>query len=175
MCLSNIAIELSLHLTEQKNSGFDVLISKVSALEKRLLDHKRKKKEKIVVNKMESAMVGTKMSPTKLKVKHTKKKTKPVKQEAPPKRLNMKEWQESQLHRESKPTPMPCRSTIMIDWLHNSLTYQDYSTGVIILMALYKYNISGISITLTDSIQDPPLHPIRITHFPMTPWKRTYF
>lgn len=93
MCLQNIAFELSLHLTAQKYSGFDDLISKASALERRLLDHKREKREKIVVNKMESAMVAPKSSPTKLKVKHATEAAKPMEQEAPPRRPSMKESQ----------------------------------------------------------------------------------
>lgn len=43
---------------------------------------------------MESAMVGTKRSPTKLKVKYNTEITKPAEQEAPPKRPSMKEQQE---------------------------------------------------------------------------------
>lgn len=42
-------------------------------------------------------------------------------------------------------------------------------------MILYRYNTGGISIALTNSIQDPPLCSIRITRLPMTPWKHTYF
>lgn len=71
MCLQNISFEISLHLTAQKYSGLDDLISKASALEKRLLEHKRERKGKAMVNKMESTMVGTKKPLTKLKVKHT--------------------------------------------------------------------------------------------------------
>lgn len=48
----------------------------------------------MAVNKMESAIVGTQRPPTKLKVKHNTKTTKPVEQEAPPKKLSMKEQQE---------------------------------------------------------------------------------
>lgn len=71
MCLQNIAFEISLHLTAHKYSRFDDLISKVSALERRLLDYKHERKGKTMINKMESAMVGAKKSPTKLKVKYT--------------------------------------------------------------------------------------------------------
>lgn len=94
ICLQNIAFDFSLHLAAQKYFRFDNLISKASALERRLLDHKSEKRGKIVVNKMKSAMVGTKRSPTKLKVRHTTKATKPAEQEAPPKRPSMKEHQE---------------------------------------------------------------------------------
>ena len=79
------------------------------------------------------------------------------------------------LHRESRPTPMPRKSTIVIDWLHNSLTYQDYYKRVTIPMTLYRYNISGISIAITDSIQDPSLCLARFIRLPITPWKCTYF
>lgn len=43
---------------------------------------------------MESAMVAAKKSPTKLKVRHTSEITKPVEQEAPLRRPNMKKRQE---------------------------------------------------------------------------------
>lgn len=78
MCLQNISFDLSLHLTTQKFSGFDDLISKALALERRLLDHKREKRGKAVVNKMESTMVETKRPPTKLKVGHTTETSKPA-------------------------------------------------------------------------------------------------
>lgn len=47
-----------------------------------------------MVNKMESAMVGTKRPPTKLKVNHNTETTKLAEQQAPPKRPSMKERQE---------------------------------------------------------------------------------
>lgn len=94
MCLHNIVCNLFLHLTTQKYFGFDDLISKVSALEKRLLDDKPEKRGKMVVNKIESAMVGAKKSPTKLKVRHTIETTKPTEQKAPLRRPSMKEQQE---------------------------------------------------------------------------------
>lgn len=70
MCLHKISFDLSLHLTLQTFSGFDDLISKAYDLEKRLFEHKRKRKGKTVVNKLESAMVGAKKpAATKLLVK----------------------------------------------------------------------------------------------------------
>lgn len=41
-----------------------------------LLEHKRGRKEKAMVNKMKSVIVGTKKLPIKLKIKHTIKATK---------------------------------------------------------------------------------------------------
>lgn len=69
MCLNNISFDISLHLTPHRFIGFNDLISKAYALEKRLLDHKRERKDKAVVNKMESSTVKTKKPPTKLQVK----------------------------------------------------------------------------------------------------------
>lgn len=59
MRLQNIAFELSLHLTAHKYYRFDDLIFKASALKNRVLEHKCEIKENAMVNKMESAMVGT--------------------------------------------------------------------------------------------------------------------
>lgn len=78
ICLQNIAFKLSLHLMMQKYSRFNELISMVSTLQRRLLDHKCERKGNTVVNKIESTMVGTKKLPTKLKVKYTIETTKPV-------------------------------------------------------------------------------------------------
>lgn len=48
-----------------------------------------------MVNKMKSAIVGTKRSPTKLKVGYTTKTSKLAEQEAPPRRSSIKERQEN--------------------------------------------------------------------------------
>lgn len=46
----------------------------------------------MMVNNMKSSMVGAKKSPTKLKVKHTLETTKPLEQEAPPRKPIIREW-----------------------------------------------------------------------------------
>lgn len=71
--------------------------------------------------------------------------------------------------RESHPTTTLHGSTIVMNWLQNSLIYQDHHKGVTIPMAAYRYNTGGIFITLMGSIQDRPLWFARITHLPMTP------
>lgn len=71
--------------------------------------------------------------------------------------------------REPCPAPTPQGSIIMIDWLQNSVTYQDHSKGVIILIVVYRYNVAVMSLAITSSIQDPLLRSVRITHLPMTP------
>lgn len=76
---------------------------------------------------------------------------------------------------ESHRSLTPQGSTIMIDWSQNIITYQDYSKRVTLPMAVYRYNVGGISIALIGTIQDPPLQSARITRLPMTPWKHTCF
>lgn len=71
--------------------------------------------------------------------------------------------------RESHLTTTPHGSIIVINWLQNSLTYQDHHKGVTTPMVAYRYNIGGISIILVISIQDPPLWSTRTTRLPMTP------
>lgn len=57
MCLINISDDLSFNLTPHTFSRLDDLISKARDLEKRLLKHKKKRRIKVVVNKMESVIV----------------------------------------------------------------------------------------------------------------------
>lgn len=69
MCWCNISFDLSLHFTPQTFSIFGDLISKAYDLEKKLLEDKWERKGKIVMNKLESTMVGAKKLATKLLVK----------------------------------------------------------------------------------------------------------
>lgn len=70
---------------------------------------------------------------------------------------------------------MSHESTILIDWLHHNLTYQDHSKRITIPITWFRYNTGSIVITLVDSIYDPSFRPVRITSILMIAWERIYF